>query len=76
VKVCPSCGYERQQKDDEAGIVPANECPKLKKRLVRSSENSLYSTLGIFGEKYFSKAFFNILLAGGLQHERHRSSRV
>jgi hypothetical protein len=28
VKVCPNCGYERQQKDNEVGIVPSNECPK------------------------------------------------
>jgi len=26
MKTCPSCGYERQQKDE--GIIPATECPK------------------------------------------------
>jgi len=28
MKECLNCGYERQQKDDEFGIVPLTECPR------------------------------------------------
>ncbi len=26
--ICPKCGYERQKKDDDYGIIPKTECPK------------------------------------------------
>jgi hypothetical protein len=41
VKVCPNCGYERQQKDDDAAMVPSNECPKC--RIIYDKATSLRS---------------------------------